>query len=357
MNNKDLQKLEKIGSFGTVALAQAMGKDIAQRFRAGDRFYTVRQVAKQYGVSLLTAHRGMQELAKRRILELRPGAGTFIGPRVESSRVKAIHLITTPEATSVPLLLEGLIMGLMKTLTGFSVQTNTEPAEAREEYLEELLTNRQDIAGVVLAAVSHETRVFFSKRNIPVVVAGYTEEDVELPSVDYPQRQMGRMVGEFLLDRGHTRLGFLPSEYWLPGDTHFLSGFQEVLAGRSIPADGFIVQPLPRDPDMARRVLQRMLQSPSRPSALICRRPWMSSQCLATVRELGLRVPGDILIASVAPTAALIADSIPSFTGFACDFELVGQTAGELLSKIMAGQGDQKIHVELPIQLTAGGTL
>jgi DNA-binding LacI/PurR family transcriptional regulator len=296
----------------------------------------------------------MQELAKRRILELRPGAGTFIGPRVESSRVKTIHLITTPEATSVPLLLEGLVKGLMKALPGFSVQTNTEPAEAREEYLEELLTNRQDIVGVVLAAVSHETRVFFSKRNIPVVVTGYTEEDVDLPCVDYPQRQMGRMVGEFLLDRGHTRLGLLPSEYWLPGDTHFLSGFQEVLAGRSIPADGFIVQPLPRDPDMARVVLQRMLQSPSRPSALICRRPWMISQCLQTVRELGLRVPEDILIVGGAPTATLIANSLHSFTGFACDFELVGQTTGELLSKIMDGRCDRREHVELSIQLTSG---
>ncbi len=356
MNSKDLLNPDNVGSLGTFTLAEAMRKDIAKRFKAGGRFYTVRQVAKQYGVSLLTAHRGMQELAKRRILELCPGAGTFVGPGAKAGRVKTIHLITTQEATSVPLLLEGLIKGLMKVLLSFSVQTNTEPAEAREEYLEELLTNRQDVAGVVLAAVSHETRVFFSKRDIPVVVAGYTEEDVELPSVDYPQRQMGRMVGEFLLDRGHTRLGLLPSEYWLPGDTHFLGGFQEVLAGRSIPADGFIVQPLPRDPEMARRVLQRMLQSPSRPSALICRRPWMNRQCLETVRELGLRMPEDILIVGGAPTAVLIANSLPSFTGFASDFELVGQTTGELLSKIMDGRCDRHAHVELPIQLTVGGT-
>jgi DNA-binding LacI/PurR family transcriptional regulator len=352
-------KLETIGSRGTLTLAQAMGRDIAQQFQTGDRFFTVREVARRYGVSLLTAHRGMQELAKRQILELHPGSGTFIGPGARRNCVKVVQLIVTPETAGIPLLLEGLIQGLFKALPGFSIQVNLEPQESREEYFQELLHlnpgDGREVAGVVLSGVSHEARFFFSKQQIPAVVTGHTEENVELPYVDFPQREMGKRTGEFLMDRGVTRLAVLPSEYWLPGDAQFLSGFQEALAGRSIAANGFTVQPLSHDSGLARQELIRMLQVASRPSALICRRPWMSQQCLEAVRELGLEVPGDILILSTAPSAALISQGLPFFIGFACDFEVLGRATGELLSKLLNGQCDRSTRVELPIELTVCG--
>ncbi|GAF82835.1 unnamed protein product [marine sediment metagenome] len=333
-----------------------MSEYISEKLREGDRFLTVREAARRFGVSKLTAHRGMSELARRRVLEIYPGAGTFVGPAGghHNSRVKVVHFITS-KAERDTILLSGGLKGLMEALPEVSVQLSIEPKEEIPQYLEELWFGQDGRSGVsqgaILSGCSHETRMFFAKNKIPTVVVGHTEEDVDLPYVDYDQREMGYKIGSFLLDKGHDRLGLLLRDRWYPGDTLFLRGVQQAMAERSIAADKLQIHPVAMEDSIAARTIKKILSGPDRPMALICRREAIALACLEVAGELGLHVPRDLALVSTSPTDLLMQRANPPITSVFCDFEKAGRIAGDLLSQRIKGELDGDSQVELPIRL------
>jgi len=356
VQNGKRETLTRHPSHTPLTLARAMEKDISSKFTRGEKFLTVREAARRYGVSPMTAHRTMQQLAKRRVLEIRQGAGSFVGPAAgnRSRRVKIVHFIT-PKMELETAILGGALNGLIKALPHVSIQVNPEPEGQPDEYLEELWFGQGDegkgTIGAVLSGVSYDVRLFFAKRNLPAVVCGHTEDDLDLPYVDYDQRQMGYKLASFLLDKGHQRLGLLLQERWLPGDTLFLRGLQRALAERSIAADQFRLQPVSLDGLLAKRTISRILTRPHRPTALICRREPIALACLETAKEMQLRVPDDLALVSASPGDLQVRDADPPITSVSRDFQKVAQIAGELLTRHIEGRLADGAQVELPTRL------
>ena len=337
-------------------LAKAIENDIALRFRPGDRFMTVREVALRYGVSTVTAHRNMRDLAERGILALRPGAGSYVGPAAGNleTRIKVAHIITSGIEAPQPYL-GGLVQGIMAALPGVSPQVNVLPSDDVESYLTQVTSgdssNGARSLGFVLSGVSHEVHRVFVKRELPAVVIGHTEDDVDLPSVDYDQLRMGLDAADFLLAKGYKHIGLLLGRRWYPGDTLFLKGLQQSMAERAIPADRLHVEPVSMEREGGRREIEQVLRNKGRPDALICRREPIAMASLATALQLGLHVPEDVAILGATPTDSQMSQARPAITGFAPEAEKVGQVAGEMLSKRIENKPLGQRRVELPVRL------
>jgi hypothetical protein len=70
-------------------LAQVMRDLEADGFASRDRFYTIRELAGNYGVSVITAQRVFRELAARRLIETQGRRGTVVKKAVG---VEAVHV-------------------------------------------------------------------------------------------------------------------------------------------------------------------------------------------------------------------------------------------------------------------------
>ncbi|MFN7138869.1 MAG: GntR family transcriptional regulator, partial [Limisphaerales bacterium] len=78
-------------------LASAIYEDIRQRqLKPGERYLNGPEIARKYGVTLITANRALHSLAERNILERRRRAGTFISELFVPSHgqgLRCIHLL------------------------------------------------------------------------------------------------------------------------------------------------------------------------------------------------------------------------------------------------------------------------
>ena len=343
------------------SLARSMLQQICnQGLVEGDRFFTVREAARKYGVSTITAHRSMKQLAGRGILEMRPGSGSFVGSEAnkKNNRVRIIHVVSGSRADCDMAFEGGLFSGLMKTMTDCSLQLNIEPRENITEYLQELWFGDGDKStanlGGILFAASHETCMFFSQHGIPAVACGHVEEDVDLPYVDYDQHDLGYQIGDLLLDRGHQDVRVLMMDKWYPGDSLFLRGLQRSLARRALPADRLHVYPVMVDGSVYPRRIKRILRGRNSPKAVICRREHVALACLELALEMGLSIPEDLDLVSASPFNLLVPEAFPSVTWVKYDSENVAKTTGELLLKLIKGQNNGNCKVDLPVTLHVG---
>jgi len=125
-----------------VQLAKLMETDISENFGPGQRFLTVREVADRYGVSTITAHRAMPELAKRRVLEVHPGSGSFVGPGAVGKKSGSTTVQFIMSEAVEPTVLGGILIGVMSGLPGVSIQVSRELRGDVEGDLDGLMAGR-----------------------------------------------------------------------------------------------------------------------------------------------------------------------------------------------------------------------
>ena len=97
---------------------------------------------------------------------------------------------------------------------------------------------------------SRAMRAYFNASDIPAVIEGNVEMDLKnLSWLSWDQRQTGRVLAEYLIGRGHTRLATIMRDIWSIGEHHLHDGVGEAM-GR---CDGAGVQmTAPRNPPSRR---------------------------------------------------------------------------------------------------------
>ena len=111
----------------------------------------------------------------------------------------------------------------------------------------------------------------------------------------------GRLAGQHLLERGHTRIAFL-GEGWVVPHTHQsqcelrLSGLRAAVLERGLAIDDVDVRFTSHDIDAARSAARELLESRDRPTAVFCHDDLLAAATLQAAQELGRRVPHDLAI-------------------------------------------------------------
>lgn len=194
--------------------------------------------------------------------------------------------------------------------------------------------------------VSHHTSDTFIDRIaavVPVVYGGRPVRERERDYyVDVDNTRGALTATEFLIDRGHTRIGTITGPLDMPAGVDRLEGFREALAARGLtPAaveDGNFTAAGGAD------AMRRILAAGDAPDALFIASDLMARGAMNVLAGAGLRVPDDVAIIGFDDSPVATSVTPPLTTMRQPSFEQGEQMAGILLD-ILADRSPRHVTV------------
>jgi DNA-binding LacI/PurR family transcriptional regulator len=266
---------------------------------------TLREVARQAGVSLATASRvasgsdrvrpETRERVERAMRELLYVAAA---PRTDSGVIGLLM----PELSNPIFPALAQAMETRATALGFVTVLCTTAAspEAEAEYVHMLLERRVD--GMIFISCemtdlradhSHYARLLSEGARLVFVNGGV--ESLDVPAVGVDERAAGHLGTTHLLELGHRRIGFVA------GPRHFVptrqkaAGREAALTEAGVDPDG-LVATAEFSVEGGRQALRELIDRENRPTAVICSSDLMAIGVLKEASVAGLRVPEDLSV-------------------------------------------------------------
>ena len=273
---RSISKLER--------LAVRLEQDIRQRgLYAGDRYLTAPEAANLLDVSAGMAHRAMRMLAQRQMLVRRRNCGTFVGPHFEmkqNTATRTVHVVMpSPGIERDVFPLEPFIYGV-RTRIHANVLVDFLPRGDCQAYVREMVQRAPatgTVAGFVPVSCPHDVYRQLANSGVPTVIVGTPYVDqTDIASIDADHHEAGRLLAEYLFERGHRRIALLTAMEGRPGDNGFYDGVSEAMTAAGLPHNALIMRVVPTQPTALTAQLSKLLIKPDRPTGLIVRTTGMA---------------------------------------------------------------------------------
>jgi DNA-binding LacI/PurR family transcriptional regulator len=345
-------------------LVERIGNDIRTRaLRPGDRYLTAADVGLMLGVSAATAHRAMNVLVTKNVLQREHGRGTFIGVGVGPQRhvaVRTVYIFIEEhqrDLTSVPL--DAIVAALRSELPSTNVQFSFIPSHSGAEFIHELLDVAQragQFAGAIPISCSREVYRYLANTGTPVVVLGSLYPDQwDLSSVDVDYHTAGHLLAEHLASRGHKRIALFTTGDGRPGDNAFYDGVGEALTTAGLAPNALIMRVFPQDFDAFHSQTRELLRDSRRPTGVICASDRLVSSVAACAEELNLSVPDDLELVFQSQATPGARHSQYAYVQPRSSFQEVAKLLAEMLRKLADRNATEKRRVVLPVELHVPG--
>lgn len=276
---------------------------------------TLREVAKQAGVSIATASRvatgadnvrpATRERVKRVMAEL-----MYVPPRQSSTIAGAIGLLVPELENPIFPALAQAMESRLKAFGFASILCNTQGSIEGENDYTHMLLERQvtgmifiSCEGADLEADHRHYRRLIDEGARLVFVNG-APQTIDAPAVGIDERAAGHLATDHLLDRGHERIGFLAGpKRFLPTQLK-AEGRSAALIQRGLPPREELVVYESFSVEGGRRALRRLLRHAEPPTGLICSSDMMAIGALLEAHARGIAVPDELSIVGFDGVAA-----------------------------------------------------
>ena len=345
-------------------IAKQLEKDIQnRRLSVGDRYLTANQAAQMLGVSTTTAHRALKLLADQDMVVRQHYRGTFVGPMfkgVQSSQIRTVHVLTPEDNKSQSVLCSHiLIEGIRQQLSGSSVQFNFLPSSDPLQYTRELIDAAKAggiVVGIIAISCPREVYRLLAKSDLPTVILGSMDKGEEaLPSIDVDNWEGGRLLTQYLLDRGHRRIALFSQTTWRPGDNAFLDGVNDALFKAQLPCGAMIFRALPMLESAVTAATRELLELPDRPTAIIIRNDQLPKAITSVANCMGLNAPSDVEVVFVDHATWNVDHSAYTHVQPQMSVKDIAQLVSKVLGKVARGTVPSDHRVVIPMELRVGG--
>ncbi|WP_437200785.1 GntR family transcriptional regulator [Planctomicrobium sp. SH664] len=337
-------------------IARQIEEDLRGRNLAvGAPYLGTDQVAQMFGIHLRTAHRALNVLAERNLLIRKRGAGTFVGPALEAEAVSpgVVHVLISASRAKRGINESALLAALREHLPGVGVQINLLPGSGAEVDAASALgvSLAAGVAkGVVLIGCDRPVQDYIAKLGIPAVVFGGVFATASgLASIDSDHCELGRVLAEQLVQRGHREIAVLMHDIWLPGDNRFFEGISQVLAASDARC---VMRSTQVDAAALKAEARAMVEQEPGITAAICRSRFRYENFAPAFRSLATRAGRDSSKLDVVFDDAEY--SGPCEDIYACaEMPVVQQLnqVGVLLQSLIQNDKGVDRHVLLPVRL------
>ena len=270
----------------------------------GDRYMTAAEAGRLFNVSRATADAAMSVLSDRRLLVRRRSQGSFGGPELKPPTTvgtATIYALTRAESseTIVSTAAHQMICGIRQAIGDTTnVQFCFLPEGEELNHLSQLMKSAQASPGrfgVIAASCARHVYQYLIDNAIPSVVLGttYPGQD-ELPSIDSDHIQVGRLLMDYVIRRGHQQAALLTLTNYLPGDNQFLSGIHDVMSEAGRLPNSLTVRLVPRDPADIEAEIQDLLSRPDGPTAVMTLSERVARIAIDAASRMGRAVPDDV---------------------------------------------------------------
>lgn len=193
------------------------------------------------------------------------------------------------------------------------------------------------VDGIVYATMYHrEVQSHDLLHELPTVLLDCFIADRSLPSVVPDEITAGREATEYLLAKGHRRIGLINDSEPVPAKYGRFEGYKQALANYDIPFNSDLVfEGKDSTPQSGYSGAMHLLQHDP-PTALFCFNDRMAMGAYDAIRKLGLSIPGDVAVVGFDNQELIAADLYPGLTTMALPHYEMGQWAVERLLQLIS---------------------
>lgn len=202
-----------------------------------------------------------------------------------------------------------------------------------------------EIDGVIGVFFERDWAEAVREAGIAAVDAGAAFEQPILPRITNDDRAIGRMGGEFLLEKGLPHLAFLTTGSWWFFSQR-LAGFKQVMddAGRPLHVES-LAGPAPIE------ACARWLEQLPKPIGIMAGIDFLAVHVVDAARQLGLRVPDDVAVLGVGDDRWASAVAAVPLSSIQMNMRQVGYRAAQLLDGLLAGESPTPAQYLPPVGL------
>ena len=212
----------------------------------------------------------------------------------------------------------------------------------------------QRLSGTLIdGAIMVVPTVVSAAADIPIVAIDPHAGRADLPTVESDGFGGARQAVQYLLEFGHTRIGFLGGRSDLRSAALREAGYRRALSDAGIAYDPSIVRE--GGYQQAREPAMSLLAAPGRPTAVFAANDLSGIAMIEAAVQLGLDVPGDLSVIGFddIPEASQMS---PALTTVRQPMQTLGATAARMVLALMAGEPLESTHVLLPTRLVPRAT-
>jgi GntR family transcriptional regulator, arabinose operon transcriptional repressor len=318
---------------------------LAGRLRPGDMLPTEQQLAASYAIARSTVRQALAELERDGLIQRIQGKGTFIHEEARARLRKGLDVfaLVLPETQSgfYPSLQRSFDEAAGRVHNQILVCQSNNNLDRQGNVILQLID--KEVAGVAIVPVTIPATPVYQIRQIqragiPVVFCHRRVEGVRAPLLAIPFRDVGRLAGRALVERGHRRVAFFAPHRSEPS-MGYLTGLRDVLPSGSL-ADEHAVffgpeavpDPEVHEPELL-AALTAVLDHRERPTAIFASFDSTAEMIYLLLMRLGLRVPEDISLIGFGGTMRGGA-TLRCITSVTVDEVQIGHRAVELLDRM-----------------------
>ncbi|MDR7071975.1 LacI family DNA-binding transcriptional regulator [Fictibacillus barbaricus] len=327
---------------------------------------TIKDVAKLADVAPSTVSRviannpRISEKTKRKVKEAMDYLGyhpNFNARSLANRSTQAIGLVMPSSADKTmqnpffPEVIRGISTMAHEQEYALYMSTGNTEEEIFEGVVRMVQGRRVDGIVMLYSRVDDNIMAYLQEQNFPFTVIGKPFKNAEkITHIDNDNFKAAQEMTEYLLSKGHERIGFVGGNLNLVVTIDRLLGYEKAIRKAKLPLkDEYIVHEEFLK-EGGQEAIKELLALENPPSALIVMDDLMSFGILHTLNELGLSVPDDISIVSF-NNVMLSELSSPSLTSVDINiFQLGYEAAKGLLDCIQSPKHNPK-RVTVPYKL------
>jgi len=322
---------------------------------------TIHDVAAAAGVSVATVskavHRryGVAPETARRVLEVveQLGYQSSLGASsMRSHRTGVIGVLVPAFEPFSAEILKGV--GAAARGTGMDLLAYSGSQDGEGEGWERRSVNR--LSGTLIDGVIMVTPTVVNvSAEVPIVAIDPHTGPADLPTVESDSFHGAQLATRYLIELGHTRIGFIAGRPELRSAELRDAGYRRSLHEARIPFDPRLVGVGRYQQDAARELAHDLLTMQNRPTAIFASNDLSAIAVLAVAAELGISVPHDLSVIGFddIPEAAR---HIPPLSTVRQPMQRLGEAAAKLLFALMNGEAPEQTHLRLPTRLVPRAT-
>jgi LacI family transcriptional regulator len=213
------------------------------------------------------------------------------------TRVLGFVLRQSPEQAFADLFLPQVLNGLSQAAARQGYQVLFEPIPPDQpNTMYARLVNERHVDGIILSGprFDDEDLLHLHREGAALVLIGRLP-DVEIPYVDVDNIGGARMATEYLIRKGHRRIGLItnaPLSYTASAER--LAGYRQALEAAGLPFDETLVRCGNFTPQSGYQAMTDLLQVRPLPTAVFVASDTVALGALQAIRHAGLQIPTDI---------------------------------------------------------------
>jgi len=216
-----------------------------------------------------------------------------------------------------------------------------------------MLLERQ-VDGIIYATMYHrQANPPATIKDVPAVLLDCYCENKSMPSVIPDEVLGGYEATKTLIEKGHSRIGFINNSDDIPATHGRFEGYQKALAEFNIPFEPELVES-GREPHGGYDAAMKLMQKANRATAIFCFNDYMAMSAYDAIRNLNLTIPNDVAIIGFDNQELIAPNLYPSLTTMELPHYGMGKWAMEKLLQLInnpAAREETAVQYKMPCPL------